>query len=229
MTSTSHPQALPGSDDVLRVELENGITVLARENFTSPAVVVDGLIPGGALQDPPELAGLANFHASMLMRGTQQHTFADLFEEIEGNGASMDFGSGGHSYRWGIKSLAEDLPRLLDLAAEIVAQPSFPPEYIERVRGQLLTSLQMRAHNTRSMAQLRFQELAYAGHPYALSINGYLETVARISRDDLLAAQQNLGPAGSIVVIVGAVKAEDAVKMVRGEDTEHTGLKVSIA
>jgi zinc protease len=127
----------------------------------------------------------------------------------------MDFGSGGHSYRWGSKSLAEDLPRLLTLAAEVITQPSFPLEYVERVRGQLLTSLQMRAHNTRSMAQLRFQELAYADHPYALSINGYLETVARITRDDLQAAQQNLGPAGSIVIVVGAVKAEDAVQMVR--------------
>ena len=45
MTSTQHTHALPGPDDVLRVELDNGITVLARENFTSPAVVVDGLIP----------------------------------------------------------------------------------------------------------------------------------------------------------------------------------------
>lgn len=215
MTISQHTHALPSVSDILRTDLENGITVLVRENFTSPAVVVEGLIPGGALQDPDDLAGRANFHAAMLMRGTQHRTFSDLYEEIEGNGASMSFSSGGHSYRWGSKSLAEDLPRMLALAAEVIAEPAFPEEYIERVRGQLLTSLQMRAHNTRSMAQLRFQELAYPNHPYAISINGYPETVARITRDDLMKAQANLGPRGSIVVIVGAVNAEEAVQMVR--------------
>ncbi len=207
--------ALPGPDDVLRVELKNGITVLARENFTSPAVVVDGLLHGGALQEPDGKTGLANFHSMVLMRGTRRHTFGELYEEIESNGASLDFSSGGHTYRFGSKSLAEDLPLMLNLAAEVLCEPTFPPEHVEKVRGQILTALQLRAHDTRWMASLAFSELAYPpGHPYGRSVGGYIETISSITRDEIVAFHRNLGPRGAIVVVVGAVKAVDAVRMV---------------
>src|SRR5689334_20000068 len=96
--SQSQSHALPGTDDITRVELANGITVLARESFTSPSVVMDGLVWGGSLLEPDDKAGLANFHGDMLMRGTKHHTFEQLFEEIESIGASLDIGASGHTY-----------------------------------------------------------------------------------------------------------------------------------
>lgn len=207
--------ALPGPDDITRVELDNGITVLARENFTSPSVIVDGRIAAGAILESPGKAGLVGFLTSVMMRGTVHHTFDELYEAIEGNGASLDVKAGGHTTHFGSKSLAEDLPHMLGLAAEVLREPTFPPEHVERVRGQLLTSLQLRAHNTRAMATLKFLELAYPGdHPYRMSLNGYPETVGAITRDDLVDFHHSYGPAGAIVVVVGAVKAEDAVEMV---------------
>jgi zinc protease len=207
--------ALPGPDDILRAELDNGVTVLVRENFTSPSVVVDGRIATGAILEPPGKAGLVNFLTSVVMRGTAHHTFDELYEEIEANGASLDVRAGGHTTRFGSKSLAEDLPRMLNLTAEVMREPTFPPEHVERVRGQLMTSLQLRAHNTRAMATLRFLELAYPDdHPYRTSLNGYPETVQAITRDDLVDFHRNYGPAGAIIVIVGAVKAAEAVEMV---------------
>ena len=96
MTTQNSP--LPGSDDILRVELENGITVLVRENFTSPSVVVDGLVRGGALQNPSDKAGLASFHGHLLTRGTTNYSFSELFEQIESLGGKfveLDIDSGG--------------------------------------------------------------------------------------------------------------------------------------
>src|SRR5690606_4733098 len=142
MTIHDYRHAIPGVEDITRVELDNGIVVLVRPNFTSPSVVVEGLIPGAALLEPVEKAGLANFHAALLMRGTKHHTFDELYEEIESNGASLNFSAGGHSLRFGSKSLAEDLPRMLSLTAEVLREPSFPDVYVERVRGQIMTSLQ---------------------------------------------------------------------------------------
>jgi zinc protease len=213
---TKADHALPGADDILRVELDNGIVVLARENFTSPSVVVDGNVRAGSLLEQREKAGLANFTATLLTRGTRRRSFGQLYEEIEGIGASLDVGSGRHTCSFGSKSLAEDLPLMLNLLAEVLREPTFPEEYVEKVRGQLLTSLHMRAHNTRSMAALTFRELAYPpGHPYALSQDGYLETVSAITRRDIVDFHHNLGPQKTIVVVVGAVKTEKAVEMVR--------------
>lgn len=207
--------ALPGPDDILRVELDNGITVLARENFTSPSVVVSGKLALGALLEPPEKAGLAAIHSALLEHGTERHSFNDFFEEIESVGASLDISSGNHSYGFGAKSLAEDLPLMLSLLAEAMRMPTFPEEYLEKVRGQHLTSLRMRAQSTRQMSSLIFNELAYPDHPYARSTNGYIETVQSITRDDIVDFQKHLGPAGAIVVVVGAIKPEEAVEQVR--------------
>src|SRR5688572_16847381 len=87
---TTSTHALPGPQDVIRVELKNGLTILVRENFTSPSVVVDGLLRGGSLWEPIELAGLANFHSDLMTRGTKRHTFDALYEEVESIGASFD-------------------------------------------------------------------------------------------------------------------------------------------
>ncbi len=207
--------ALPGPDDIVRVVLPNGITVLARENFTSPAVVVDGIIRGGALWEPAGKAGLANFHSEMLMRGTSRHTFDQLYEEIESISASMDVGASGHTYSLDSKSLAEDLPLMLNLLAEVLCGPTFPEEHVEKVRGQIMTGLQMRAHNTRQMAALKFQEQAYPpGHPYGISMSGYPDTVRKLTRDDMAVFQQQFGPRDAIIAVVGAVKAEDAIRLV---------------
>ena len=156
----SQSHALPGTDDITRVELSNGIIVLARENFTSPSVVMDGLVWGGSLLEPDDKVGLANFHGDMLMRGTKHHTFEQIFEEIESIGASLDIGASGHTYGFGSKSLAEDLPLMLKLAAEVLREPTFPADHVEKVRGEIMTSLHMRAHDTRRMANLAFHELA---------------------------------------------------------------------
>lgn len=215
MTQPHTHHALPGSDDVTRIELPNGIVVLARENFTSPSVVVEGKVRGGALQETREKAGLANFHNTVLTRGTAHHTFSELFEKVEGNGASLDVSCGGHTCSFGSKSLAEDLPMILGLLSEILREPTFPEEHVERVRGQILTGLQMRANDTRRMAGLVFKELAYpAEHPYSKSLEGYFDTVSALTRDDIVNFQQNIGPRGAIIVVVGALKAEEAVRLV---------------
>jgi len=208
--------ALPGPDDIVRVELNNGLIVLVRENFTSPSVVVDGVLWGGALWESADKAGLANFHSDMVTRGTTRYTFDGLYEEIESIGASLDVSAGGHTYGFDSKSLAEDLPTMLGLLSEVLREPTFPEEEVEKLRGQILTGLQMRAHNTRQMSALRFQELCYPpGHPYALSVSGYPETVARITREDMVELQKGFGPRNGIVVIVGGVKADDAIRMVQ--------------
>ena len=75
--STYH--SLPGPDDITRVVLPNGITVLTRSNFNSPSVFISGYLGCGGLFDPDDKLGLANFTALSLMRGTQESQFpADL-------------------------------------------------------------------------------------------------------------------------------------------------------
>ncbi len=207
---------IPGPEDIFRHELPNGITVLVRENPVSPAVVLQGYLRVGAYDETDEQAGLADFTASTLARGTAQRTFDQIYEAVESVGASFGFLAGSHLSGFGGKSLVEDLPLLLDVIADVLRHPTFPPHEVEKLRGEILTELEERAHDTRAMAALAFRELAYPpGHPYRRSQIGYPETVAAITRDDLVRFYQDgYGPQGMLVVVVGGVSAARAVDLV---------------
>lgn len=206
-------QALPGPDDTLRVVLDNGITVLARPNLESASVVIAGYLQSGSVFEPDEKAGLAYFTAAALMRGTAHRTFQQIFDSLESSGASLGFGSSVHTASFGGRALAEDLPLLLALTAESLSEPVFPPEYIERLRAQILTSLAIRAQDTADMASLTFEKLLFPGHPYGRPDEGYSETISAITRQDITAFhQQYYGPRQMVIVIVGGISPHAAVE-----------------
>lgn len=208
--------SIPGPETIVRHELGNGIVVLVHENHASPVAIVSGYLQVGARDERPEQAGLADFVASALMRGTESRSFEQIYEQLESVGASMDISSSVHTTSFGASSLAEDLPLTLDILADALRRPTFPPSEVEKLRGEILTDLEERAHDTQRMANLVFHELAYPpGHPYARSLIGYPETIAAITRDDLAAFHQaGYGPQGMVLAITGAVKAEEALAQV---------------
>ena len=216
--STSHPQpasALPSPEDTLRAELPNGIVVLARANFNSPSVFLAGYLPAGSLFDPDEKLGLADFTAQALMRGTARRSFQQIYNVLETAGANLGVDGGTHTAALGGRALAEDLPLILKLLAEVLCQPAFPLKPVERLRTQLLTGLAIRAQDTTEMASLAFDQLVYAGHPYSRPDDGYLETIQAITRDDLAAFHaRHYGPRGMVLAIAGAVDPSRAVELV---------------
>ena len=213
--SVASQHSLPGADDITRVQLCNGIVVLARSNFNSPSVTVSGYLQAGGLSDPIDKLGLADFTASALMRGSQRRSFQQIYDALESAGASLGIDSGTHTSGFGGKSLAEDLDLLLSLLAEVLIEPTFPAEHVERLRAQLLTGLAIRAQDTGDMASLTFDQMVYANHPYRHPEDGYPETIAAVSREDLVDFhKQYYGPAGMVVVVVGAVETRRAVERV---------------
>ena len=207
--------ALPGPENILRVELPNGIVVLARANFNSPSVYLAGYLPAGSLFDPDEKLGLADFTALALLRGTARRSFQQIFNALETAGANLGFDGGTHTAAMGGRALADDLPLILKLLSEALRQPTFPQKPVERLRAQMLTGLAMRAQDTNEMASLAFDQLVYAGHPYARPDDGYPETVQAITRADLAAFHaRHYGPRGMVLAIAGAVDPQRAVDQV---------------
>ncbi len=210
MASMKH--SLPGADDIHRVVLSNGITVLSRANFNSPSVVISGYLHAGGLLDQDEKLGLADFVSSALMRGTQRRDFQKLYDELEFVGAGFGYNSGTHFVSLGGRSLVEDLPLLLDVMADTLQNPIFPEDQVEKLRAQILTGLAIRAQDTSDMASLTFDQVLYDGHPYSRPDEGWPETVGAITLDDLSEFHRRYyGPRGMVISIVGAVEPEKAV------------------
>ena len=209
-------RSFPGPETIHRQTLPNGIVVMARENFSSPSVVVVGYLAAGALDEQPEQAGLADLTASSRTRGTRLRTFREIYETLESSGASLGVGAGTHNISFRAKALAEDLPMLLDVLADVLRQPTFPDAEVDRLRGEKLTGLAIRDQDTASVAQMSFEELAYPGHPYRLPTDGYRHTVERLRAKDLKRFHAgHFGPRGMLVTVVGAVPAAQATEQVQ--------------
>ncbi|GAH47246.1 unnamed protein product, partial [marine sediment metagenome] len=207
MKPNSLSLSLPGPDDIHRWMLANDIVVLVRSNFNSPSVVVNGYLMAGSLFEPNERLGLAGFTANALLRGTEQRSFHEIYDNLESAGANLHVNGGIHTTGFGSKALAEDLDLLVELLAEALRQPTFPAEQIELLRARQLTSLAIRAQDTREMSSLTFDQIVYPEHPYARPEDGYPETIQAITREDLVNFHQvHYGPRGMVISIVGAVE-----------------------
>ena len=102
------------------------------------------------------------------------------------------------------------------MLSDMARHPAFAPEEIERQRQQTLSSLQVSFEDPEFVADAVFDRLVYGFHPYGMPQSGTPETLAAITRDDLVAYhQRNFVPNNAILAIVGDVTAEEAFDGVR--------------
>ena len=211
----SHKNALPGSDDITRIVLSNGITILTRSNFNSPTLSIKGYLLSGSIFDPEEKLGLSYLTAHGLLNGTQRDDFQNLYDKIESVGARLGFSAGTLTTSFSAHCLSEDLSLTMGLIADSLRTPTFPEREFQRQKVQLLTSLAIRAQDTSAMASILFDQTIYADHPYRHPDEGYPETVQAITRGDIIDFYQStFGPSGMVVVAVGAVDSETIIESV---------------
>ncbi len=204
----------PGPENITRVVLDNGITILVRANHTTPVVVLEGILDVGAVDDPADKAGLSSFTTAMLSRGSARYDYAAFNQTIESVGASLYFSSESDSANVGITCLSEDFATLVAVMADALRNPTVPQPLFDIVRGQKLVRLQEREQDTGAMAALRFYDGIYGGHALGRSVSGYVESVRAITRDDVAAFHaRHYGPRGAVFAVSGDVTPQAAVDL----------------
>ena len=204
--------AMPGPNNVVRTTLDNGLTLLVRENHSAPVTVLEGYLPVGSIHDPKGQFGLASLAATMTTHGSKRYDFEAFNEIIESVGANLSVHGDTHVTGFGLSCLSEDFPTLLGVLAETLRRPTYPAERLAIVQGQLAVDFQERLHDTQRMSALRFYETLFGGHPYGRADIGYSETVASVTPDDLRAFHQaHYTPQGAIIVLSGDIKTQAAI------------------
>lgn len=195
-----------------RRELPNGLVLLGHRNEASQAVVVRAMLRTGAVFDVDERAGAARLTGAMLQRGTRRHSFEELNELTDRQGVSLSVDVSRQTTDVNVKSLIEDLDLGIGVLAEVIREPTFPAEQLEKVRGELMTSLREADQDTRSVAERAFRELAYPeGHPYRRRVSGYLETVPHVAVSDLQSHHaRTFRPDVTAIAVAGGVEIDDA-------------------
>lgn len=212
---TDRQASIPNSSNITRRQLDNGITILVYENPAVQSVNIMGSIHAGNIYESPAQNGLASLAGGALMTGTAKRDFDQIHGALEDIGA--DLGFRGHLHKLGFsgKSLAEDLSTLIDVANDALRHPAFPAEHVERLRGERLTWLQYSSFDTRYRASKAMREALYPDtHPYHYGASGSEDSIANIAASDLRRFHsEHYGPRDMILVIVGAVKADDALEL----------------
>lgn len=202
------PVVVPGGiATATRHTLSNGIVALIQRNPSSPTVKVRGEVRVGAVNETAEQSGLAAFTAAALIRGTTRRTFQEIVTETEERGCSVNASGGLHSTGFSGKALAEDLPLVLEMLADMLLRPVFPASEIEKLRGQFLMSLHESEQDTRTQASRAARALLYPPHhPYSRLSSGTLATVQQLTCADLQTFHQLYHPALTTIAVVGDVE-----------------------
>jgi zinc protease len=202
----------------LRVVLDNGLTVVALRRTGAPVLSASLLVKDGRLGEA--LPGLDAFAGSLLEEGTKTRTGPEIAEQIGAVGGSLWAGASS-----GVRVLSKDAALGLHLLADVVRNPLFAPDAIERVRDRQQAAIEEERDTPRRVATLAFHEKVYGeGHPLGRSAYGTEETVASIDREDLVAHHARFfTPGNAILAVVSDLEPEAAVALAKQELSAWTG------
>ncbi len=189
-----------------RSKLKNGMSLLLVENHALPIVSMRIVMPGaGAAWDPAAKGGLASFTADLLDEGAGGLTAIALSEETDRLGASIGANVDVDAGYVGVSTLTKTLDPTVDLLTKIVTQPSFDAKEFERVKGDRMTSLELRRDRPREVARQVLDAALYGrtsayGHP----VSGVREEFKDIAVADVQAFyKEHWNPAVATLIVVG--------------------------
>lgn len=203
-------------ETITRVTLDNGLTVLVKDNPNNASVTLRGRLRAGGLFETPRTNGLAHFATAALQRGTRRRTFQKLNEELDRFGMSFGIGAGTETVGFSGKALVEDFDRLLDVVADVLTRPIFPRVETEKLRAEILADLKEADDDTQHVAYREFRKLCYpVTHPYHRLSDGAPATLKRLTLAQLREFHARyFRPDVTTLVIVGDVRADDAIARV---------------
>ena len=157
---------------------------LVREKSV-PLTTMNYAFHGGASQDEADKAGTAHFAADLLDEGAGELDSKTFHERLENHAIELGFQVGRDYLHGSLRALNEHREEAFDLLGLALTKPRFDAEAVERVRAQELSVLRRDTTNPNDLARRRWWQTAFPGHPYGRETKGTLETVPRITADDL--------------------------------------------
>lgn len=197
--------------DIKEVESPGGVNAWLVEEHSIPFVSLELRFKGGASLDLPGKRGASNLMVALLEEGAADMDARAFAERAEALAASFDFDVGDDAVSVSAKFLTENQDEALALLRDALTQPRFDQSAIDRVRAQVVSSIGSDQQDPDHLVGQAFDEMVFGDHPYGSSIEGTVESVEALTRDDLLAAY--LGAIARDRVYVGAAGAISSEKL----------------
>ncbi len=173
------------SHEVEKTVLRNGMRLLTKVDDTSPLITVLAAFRGGTLYEGEGESGISNFAVRMLSKGTRGLSGDEIAEEMDLMGIDLTASGGSNSFYVGFNLLAEDFERAMELLAEMIQNPTFPAEEVERMREQILAGLARRRSDWLDETSDHFRQVFFGDHPYRWPVQGSEEALKKMTAADL--------------------------------------------
>jgi zinc protease len=138
-----------------------------------------------------------------------------LRREVAGTDGAIGAGSNNDFSALSLGSTRKDFDKMWNMFTDVALNPTFAPEDVERVRARILTGLREQETSNDNFLDILQDRIIYANHPYAVDVNGTMETVAAFKSADLLAYHKKMMETSRLLlVVVGDIDASELQKKI---------------
>jgi zinc protease len=190
--------------------------VVVIQRSQTPLISSQLLIRSGGEVDPAEVSGAADMTAALLTRGTTTRSATQIAEAIEALGGSINSGGRWDSSVVSVDVMSSRIGPAMEILADVVRNPAFKDEEIDRLRRQYLNNLKVSLGQPGAIARFAAARLVYRDAPYGHPLSGTPESLARIKRDDITGLHNMFyRPDNAILVIGGDISSENGFALAR--------------
>jgi zinc protease len=202
---------------VQRAELDNGLQVVLAERHTVPVVNVALQFDAGYAADSFGKLGTAKFAMAMMDEGTKSRSALEISAEAESLGADISTNSNLDMSIATLSALSDKLEPSIDLFADIVKDPAFSDEEMERMRPRWIANIQQEKNQPVAVALRTLPPLIYGpDHAYGIPLtgSGTEDSIASLTRDDLVKFHQTwIRPGNATIFVTGSTTMDEILPL----------------
>ncbi len=197
----------PTRESVLEDRLPNGLRVVTDRVPSVESVTLGILIEAGSRDDPEDAQGLAHFIEHAIFKGTGRRSYLDIARDIEKHGGYLDAWTTKEHTCIYLRCLSRHLEASFELLADLVTDPVFPPEEIEKEKEVVLEEISSVEDAPEEMVFEEFDLRSFPRHPLGWPILGTMESVGGLSASHLTSfIQEHYRPSKMILSATGNVR-----------------------
>ena len=187
-----------------RVQLPNGLTLLLLEKHELPLISIEVVLRSGSVADPAGKEGVASLTASLLRKGTATRSSEQFSSDLDFIGMQYGGDADQDATHFSADFLKKDLDAALALLGDVLLRPTFPEAEVKKKIAQEQDSIRSAKDEPREVIQLYFMKFLYGDHPYARPSGGDEQSLANITRDDIVGFyHRSYAPGNTIVAVAG--------------------------
>jgi zinc protease len=192
---------------VFETKLPNGLTVMMAEDARVPLATVRLAFAAGNKRDPADIPGLAASTAAMLMQGTRTRSYQQIAEQLDSLGAVMNAVSGADQVMVDGSAVADNLPKLLELIADVARNATFPEDELKLHKQNRKQTLNVQHSQPAYVANEEFRRVLFGEHPYS-HVGPTSASIDRMDQKTLITYRDTfLVPNNAFLIIVGKLPA----------------------